>query len=126
MNAPSAVGVWTLEDAAAVCRQVEAICPPFGCHVALTGGTLYKDGPRKDLDLLFYRIRQVAEIDMDGLWGALAAIGIEQQSGFGWCFKAKLNGKPIDCFFPEEQGGDYHSDGEAVQPTEKPILDMDF
>jgi hypothetical protein len=44
---------WTLAEAVEVCRQVEAICPPFGCHVALTGGTLYKDGERKDLDLLF-------------------------------------------------------------------------
>lgn len=101
------MSIWTLEEAVAVCRQVEAICPPFGCHVALTGGTLYKDGSRKDLDLLFYRIRQEPEIDMDGLWGALSTIGIEQDRGFGWCYKATLNGRPIDCFFPEEQGGEY-------------------
>jgi hypothetical protein len=44
---------------------------------------------------------------MDGLWAALSTIGIEQERGFGWCYKAKLNGKPIDCFFPEEQGGEY-------------------
>lgn len=98
---------WTLAEAVDVCRAVEAVCPPFGCHVALTGGTLYKDGERKDLDLLFYRIRQTPEIDMDGLWDALSAIGIEQERGFGWCFKAKFNDKPIDCFFPEEQGGEY-------------------
>jgi hypothetical protein len=100
-------GYWTLAQAVEVCRQVEAICPAFGCHVALTGGTLYKDGARKDLDLLFYRIRQVDEIDQDGLFAALATIGIEQERGFGWCFKATMNGKKIDCFFPEEQGGEY-------------------
>lgn len=98
---------WTLEQAVEVCRAVEAVCPPFGCHVALTGGTLYKDGARKDLDLLFYRIRQVDEIDLDGLWDALEPLGITLERGFGWCFKATMLGKPIDCFFPEEQGGEY-------------------
>lgn len=98
---------WTQEQAVRLCRQIEAVCPPFGCHVALTGGTLYKDGPRKDLDLLFYRIRQEPEIDIDGLFEALAEIGIERLRGFGWCYKAKFGGKNIDCFFPEEQGGEY-------------------
>jgi hypothetical protein len=37
---------WTLDDAVAMCCAVEQVCPPFGCHVALTGGTLYKDGGR--------------------------------------------------------------------------------
>ncbi len=103
---------WTQAEAIALCREIEAICPPFGCHVALTGGLLYKDGPRKDCDLLFYRIRQVEEIDEDGLFGALSAIGVEKASGFGWCHKATYQGKQIDCFFPEEQGGEYVS-GEA-------------
>jgi hypothetical protein len=102
---------WALDEAVAVCRAIEAVCPPFGCHVALTGGTLYKDGRRKDLDLLFYRIRQEPEIGLDGLWAALEnAIGIKLLRGFGWCFKAELNGKPIDCFFPEDQGGEYAED----------------
>jgi hypothetical protein len=88
---------------------VEAICPPFGCHVALTGGTLYKDGPRKDLDLLFYRIRQRPKIDQDGLWIDLETVlGLKLQRGFGWCFKLEDRfGRKIDAFFPEEQGGEY-------------------
>lgn len=99
---------WNLLKAAALCREIEAVCPPFGCHVALTGGSLYKDGERKDLDILFYRIRQRDEIDMDGLWGALAKIGVEKLSGFGLCYKAETkSGDNIDCFFPEEQGGMY-------------------
>lgn len=117
---------WTLTEAVSVCRAVEAICPPFGCHVALTGGTLYKDGSRKDLDLLFYRIRQEPEIDQDGLWAALETIGITKLRGFGWCFKAELNGKPIDCFFPEAPSGEYSEENAAEQPTEKPILAEDF
>lgn len=100
--------LWTQAEAIDLCRKIEAVCPRFGCHVALTGGTLYKEGPRKDLDLLFYRIRQRPEIDIDGLIKVLEPLGIEfEDGGFGWCFKGWLNpsGKPIDCFFPEEIGG---------------------
>src|SRR3546814_21088535 len=68
---------WTLEDAVALCRKIEKIAPEYGAHVALTGGTLYKDGPRKDVDPIFYRIRQVKEIDRPRLIRALPRIGIE-------------------------------------------------
>lgn len=95
---------WNQLEAIALCRQIEQVCPKHGCHVALTGGTLYKEGLRKDLDLLFYRVRQEPEIDMEGLWQSLAVIGIEMLSGFGWCYKAQFDGKAIDCFFPEEEG----------------------
>lgn len=98
---------WQQSEALALCRAIEAICPAFGCHVALTGGLLYKDGPRKDCDILFYRIRQVEMVDTTGLFIALAEIGINYVSGFGWCWKAEFEGKPIDCFFPEEDGGEY-------------------
>jgi len=98
---------WTQAEAIELCVKVESICPNFGCHVALTGGLLYKRGPRKDCDLLFYRIRQVEQIDLDGLWKALKEIGVDQVTGFGWCYKARYNGKSLDCFMPEEQGGYY-------------------
>lgn len=95
---------WTQAQAIDLARLIEDICPKFGCHVALTGGLLYKDGPRKDADFLFYRIRQVEEIDKDGLFGALEAIGIVEAHGFGWVHKATWRGQPIDFFFPEEDG----------------------
>lgn len=51
-----------IADALAYCRKLEAIVAPLGWHVAplgwhvaLTGGTLYKDGPRKDVDVALYR-----------------------------------------------------------------------
>lgn len=99
---------WTQAEAIALCAAVEAVCPQFGCHVALTGGLLYKTGPRKDCDLLFYRIRQTPKIDIDGLWAALAEIGLTVLRGFGWCYKAKYQGRGVDCFFPEE-----HAKGKA-------------
>ena len=91
-----------------LCKKIEVIAPAFGCHVALTGGCLYKDGDRKDIDILFYKIRQVENIDIDGLFSALDSIlKIEKLSGFGWCYKLKHNDISIDAFFPENEGGDY-------------------
>jgi len=101
---------WTQREAIELCREIEAVCPPHGCHVALTGGLLYKDGDRKDCDLLFYRIRQAPDIDMDALWEALIKIGCTEPTGFGWCYKTTFQGKKIDCLFPEEQGGIYIGD----------------
>jgi hypothetical protein len=95
---------WTQAEALALCRGIEAISPGYGCHVALTGGLLYKDGPRKDADILLYRIRQSPAIDEEGLFAALAQIGVNKTGGFGWCHKAEYHGKPIDFFFPEEDG----------------------
>lgn len=97
------MSAWTQSEAIELCRRIEAHCPKFGCHVALTGGLLYKDGERKDCDILFYRIRQWGEINLEGLWEYLESIGVHRVTGFGWCFKATYNQKPIDCFFPEEQ-----------------------
>ena len=102
---------WTLEEAVDLCKRVEAICPPFGCHVALTGGTLYKNGERKDCDLLFYRIRQTPIIEGAELWEALEQIGLYKVKGCGWCHKAIYQPdvtdeyKRVDCFFPEAYDG---------------------
>jgi hypothetical protein len=95
---------WTQRQAIDLCRKIEAICPKFGCHVALTGGTLYKDGERKDADILFYRIRQVNDIDIDGLMSALCGIGVAPGTDHVWCYKATYQDRNIDFFFPERDG----------------------
>lgn len=91
---------WTQEEAIELCRKVEAVCPEFNCHVALTGGLLYKDGSRKDCDLLFYRVRK-AELDINGLYDALEQLGFSLCKVGDWCTKASYNNKPVDLFFPE-------------------------
>lgn len=101
---------WTHQEAVDLCIAIEAVCPKAGCHVALTGGVLYKPGARKDLDLLFYRIRQVEMIDKEELFESLRSVGIfVKPGGKGWIHKAAfLNGhesRPIDLFFPEEDYG---------------------
>lgn len=99
--------MWTHADAVDLCTRVELICPKFGCHVALTGGCLYKEGQRKDCDLIFYRIRQRSGIDLPGLFAALAEAKLVKVSGEGWCVKAKYCGQPVDLLFPEETHGKY-------------------
>lgn len=99
---------WTQAEAIDLCRAIEMFAPKYGCHVALTGGTLYHYGERKDADILFYRIRQIDEIDVDGLIGACRdTLGIEPGNDHGWCYKATYHGKNIDFFFPERPGKDY-------------------
>lgn len=101
------VQLWTQADAIELCVQLEAIAPKFGCHVGLTGGTLYKVGERKDCDVLLYRIRQ-QPMDLPGLWTALCAAGITVQHDFGFCVKAKYGERRIDFLIPETtEGGDY-------------------
>lgn len=101
--------VWSLQEAIDLIVKLEAIAPKHGAHVALTGGLLYKDGRRKDADILFYRIRQVAEIDVDGLFDDLESEidGISIGEDYGWCVKANYNGRPIDFLFPEREGDEY-------------------
>lgn len=114
---------WALEQAVALCIQIEGICPKYGCHVGLTGGTLYKPGERKDLDIIFYRIRQVERIDLEGLWMALDEIGVVEKSGFGWCHKATYHEKNIDIFFPEETEGDeYRPNGNDSPDADLQVL----
>lgn len=89
-----------LNDGVELCRIIEAFCPQFGCHVALTGGCLYKDGDRKDIDILFYSVRQ-SEMDRDGLSDALLAAGLEIIGVHGWMQKMRWRGVMVDVFFPE-------------------------
>lgn len=94
---------WSQAEAIALCREIEKVAPLANAHVALTGGCLYKKGERKDLDILFYRIRQATRIELDALWQELQDIGIAFKSGSRWCMKATYFGRSIDCFFPEEE-----------------------
>lgn len=116
---------WSLISAVTLCEIIESICPKYGYHVALTGGCLYKHGRRKDLDLLFYRIRQVETPDTDGMLSAFEKrLGIVRQSGFGWCIKATQNGKNIDMFFPEEVDGEYETQ-EPPRTIQNLFLNLD-
>ncbi len=92
---------WNLIQAAELCHLLETVAPTFGAHVALTGGTLYKFGERKDVDILFYRIRQVPRIKTFELLRAMVDMGFVIGRDTGWCIKATYEGRPVDLFFPE-------------------------
>jgi hypothetical protein len=114
---------WTQAEAVELCRRIEAVCPEYGAHVALTGGCLYKDGPRKDVDILFYRVRQ-RDIDFGSLMAALDEIGIhtglatvsDPDAFMEWCIRGKYEGKPLDLFFPDAPVGDYEHDPQSWAP----------
>lgn len=110
--------MWTQQQAINLCKEIEKICPEFGCHVALTGGCLYKQEGytrRKDVDIIFYRIRQEPFINITGLFSALNIFGIINIKGFGWLYKAEYCGKNIDILFPEEECGIYQGYYETEQ-----------
>ncbi len=107
---------WTRDEAIEMCRAIEAVAPRFGCHVALTGGLLYKEGPRKDCDIVMYRIRQEEAIDGTGLMKALSTIGMMNEPDAEWdssaddghwVMKAMWHGKRVDIFFPEADAVDW-------------------
>lgn len=92
----------TWMQAVELCRQIEVFAPLHGCHVALTGGTLYKEGERKDIDILFYRVRQAWQIDIKSLIADLAAIGLRVERDCGFVIKARWQGcVDVDLLFPE-------------------------
>jgi len=96
---------WTQEEAVGFCRMAEALAQDCGCHVALTGGALYKEGPRKDCDLIFYRIRQVDQVDVEKLLRMLTVVGVKVGKVYGnWLIKATYMGRSLDFMFPEGNG----------------------
>jgi hypothetical protein len=114
---------WNQKEAISFCAELEEIAPIYGAHVALTGGCLYKEGERKDVDILLYRIRQFNQIDIEGLFAHLQdSCYIEKPEGFGWVYKSSLKGKGIDFFFPEEAGGIY----ERADKSDMPLSPFDL
>lgn len=94
---------WTFDNARDLIIRLEARLPEAGCHVALTGGVLYKFGQRKDLDLVLYRIRDM-NINDAKMLKAFEDCDIEIIRRYGWMYKAKYEGKGIDILIPESGG----------------------
>lgn len=93
---------WTLVEAVALCRSIEELAIQFDCHVALTGGTIFRNGARKDVDLVFYRVRQAPRIRVEELLRVLRdKLEIDIIVDNGFCVKSELGVKRIDLFFPE-------------------------
>lgn len=121
--------MWTQTEAIELCRKLFAITPMHGMFPALTGGLLYKDGERKDCDIILYRHRQM-NVNLPALGEALGKLGIKDEEGSDlwnwvsnaedmeivrWCNKALLNGKRIDFLLPDFDGPYNGADGSETE-----------
>jgi len=108
---PHPTGDYDLSVGAAVCTLIEPIAEKHGYHVALTGGCLYGEGGRKDIDIVFYRIRQVIRPDDDSMFDELEVeLEMTLLADHGFVKKFEMGNIPIDALFPESGYGDYPID----------------
>ncbi len=87
-------------DAIVLCVLLEKVAPEFGYHVALTGGQLYREDSRKDIDVVLYRIRGQRG-DRVNLLKAIKGVDVIAKQHFGWLTKANWRGIAVDLMFPD-------------------------
>lgn len=94
--------MWYPSEAIEFCKKVEAIIAPIGHHVALTGGCLYKEGCRKDLDLIIYSVRQ-SQLNQNEVFELLQReLMLEVLKWGNWQSKFRtMDGYLIDILIPE-------------------------
>ena len=96
---------------------IEEVAVRAGMHVALTGGQLYKDGPRKDIDFVLYHASgwdgEVAkhEAQVEVVFELLTAEGFSNFRNYGRVTKCTYEGIDIDFLYPEYMhAGEYEVD----------------
>ena len=90
----------TQKDGIELCKLIHENVK--GAFPALTGGLLYKDGERKDIDIVLYRHRQDCDpVETTEFEAVLSSIGIKIIQCYGFVTKAKWNGFDVDIFNPE-------------------------
>tara|TARA_R110000822_G_scaffold147071_3_gene286125 strand:+ start:1080 stop:1451 length:372 start_codon:yes stop_codon:yes gene_type:complete len=88
-------GIW-------LCEGLHEILHLSGYYPALTGGLLYKEGNRKDIDIVIFRHRQnVEQFEMQDIERFLVRAGLSELKYYGFVTKAKWNGFTVDLFNPE-------------------------
>lgn len=99
-----------LEVAVEIAKVIEKGLPDT-MHVGLTGGTLYKDGARKDIDFVVYSHKCFNKICTHALTEIIHYIGFYDVQNFGRVIKCKyvLNQVEvlIDIIVPESATGEY-------------------
>ncbi len=81
-----------------ICKTLEPIAAANGGHVALTGGCLYKDGDRKDCDIVIYRHKQAEPLNRTKLFKDMIAAGFVPGTDYGRISKWTFNQSSIDLF----------------------------
>lgn len=97
-----------------LCQILHKKLSLYGYFPALTGGLLYKEGDRKDIDIVIYRHRQnISDFEMHDIETALVDIGFAEIQYFGFVTKAKWQGISVDLFNPEANENECrYGDGE--------------
>lgn len=92
----------THEMAVALCAALYEVLEPEGYYPALTGGLLYKEGNRKDIDIVIYRNRQkIQGFEVVDIANLLAQVHLNITDSFGFVTKAEWHGFIVDIFNPE-------------------------
>lgn len=94
----------TKDDAVMLCKRLYEKLSSVGFYPALTGGILYKDGCRKDIDIVIFRNRQtVVKFEMEFIEDLLVECGLSNFQYFGFVTKCKLGNISVDLFNPETE-----------------------
>ena len=94
-----------LSFSVSLCKKINDKLSPLGYYPALTGGTLYKEWDRKDVDIVIYRNRQMHDkFEMTDIFPALEEIGFRYLEFFGFVTKSKFGDVVVDLFNPESIG----------------------
>lgn len=90
----------SLEQAIQLCRKLyQELSPDY--YPALTGGTLYKDGARKDIDIVIYRNKDGATFEFDEIEDKLKNVGLTDFKHYGYVTKCRYGGLSVDLMNPE-------------------------
>lgn len=101
---------WTTERALELCRLLEPVVSKHGAHVGLTGGTLYGDGERGDVDVILYPHWRDISGDLVRIRADIEGVGIATAPLHGRVMKARTeDGGRIDFIVlgsPDGYSGD--------------------
>lgn len=93
-----------INKAVEICKKIYETLSPLGFYPALTGGTLYKDGLRKDIDIVIFRNRQLIDkFEISHIQKPLESIGLYDFNHYGFVTKCKFGSFDIDLFNPETE-----------------------
>lgn len=100
------------EKAIGICAKLYRVLGPLNFYPALTGGCLYKEGERKDCDIVIFRHRQAhTDFELKHLEPVLRLAGFTDFQHFGFVTKCMYLGCAVDLFNPETSlDDDYEND----------------
>lgn len=101
-----------LELAVSIAKRVNSALEGTDMHIGLTGGVLYKEGTRKDIDFVIYRSkwtgRTFNENEAQILYLALNKAELFVRANYGRVMKAVTReGTELDFIIPESDIGQY-------------------